>query len=136
MGTATINWWAVITAAVAYMALGALWYSPALFAAAWMKGIGKTKEQLAAGFTPLVFVWALFFSFMAAYGIGRIFVLIGLSSVWDGIVLGLLAGTCFVLPTMGVNDIFEQRPCRLCFINVLYHIAGFVLIGVIIGAWR
>jgi Protein of unknown function (DUF1761) len=135
MESVSMNWWAVIVAAVAYMVLGALWYSPVLFASAWMQGIGKTKEQLEAGFSPLVFVWALFFSFMAAYGIARLFVLIQLASVWDGIVLGLLAGTCFVLPTMGVNDVFEQRPCRLCFINILYHIAGFVVIGAIIGAW-
>jgi len=136
MEVVTLNWWAVVVAAVAYWALGALWYSPALFAGAWLKGIGKTKEQLDAGFTPWVFVFALLFSFLAAYGIARIYVLIGLVSIWDGIVLGLLCGTCFVLPSMGVNDMFEQRPCQLSFLNILYHVAGFVVIGVIIGAWH
>ena len=136
METASLNWWAVIVAAIAYMALGAVWYSPPLFANAWMKGIGKTKEQITAGFSPLAYVWALILSFVAAYGIARIYVWANLVTVWDGIVLGLLAGICFVLATMGVNDIFEQRPCQLSAINILYHLVGFIVIGIIVGAWH
>jgi hypothetical protein len=136
MPAITMNWWAIIVAAVVYMALGAIWYSPSLFGNAWMKGIGKTKEQLKAGFSSLSYVWALIFSFLAAYGIARICVWAQRGTVWDGIVIGLLAGVCFVLASMGVNDIFERRPCRLTLINVLYHIVGFIIIGVIIGAWR
>jgi hypothetical protein len=136
MPAITMNWWAIIVAAVVYMALGAIWYSPSLFGNAWMKGIGKTKEQLKAGFSPLSYVWALVFSFLAAYGIARICVWVQRGTVWDGIVIGLLAGVCFVLASMGVNDVFERRPCRLTLINVVYHIVGFIIIGVIIGAWR
>ncbi len=136
MNNFAMNWWAVIVAAVAYFALGAIWYSPVLFSKAWLKGIGKTKEQIDAGFSPLVLVWAFVFSFIASYGIARLYVWSHLATVWDGIVLGLLCGTCFALPTFAINDIFEQRPRQLSFINVLYHIAGFVLMGVIIGAWH
>ena len=136
MGIVTMNCWEIIVAAIVYMALGAVWYSPMLFGNAWMKGIGKTKEQLTAGLSPLSYVWALVLSFLAAYGIARICVWAQRGTVWDGIVVGLLAGTCFVLSSMGVNDIFEQRSRQLSFINVLYHIAGFILIGIIIGAWR
>jgi len=136
MATTSMNWWAIIVAAVAYMALGAVWYSPALFGKAWMKGIGKTREQITAGFSPLSYVWALVLSFLAAYGIGRIYVWAQLMTVWDGIVVGLLAGICFVAATMGINDIFEQRPRQLSVINVLYHVVGFIVIGIIVGAWR
>ena len=38
-----INYWAVLVAGVAYMVLGAIWYTPALFGNAWLKAIGKTK---------------------------------------------------------------------------------------------
>jgi len=46
-----INFLSILIAAVAYMVLGALWYSPILFGDAWTKGIGKTKAQIAAGFS-------------------------------------------------------------------------------------
>ena len=129
-----MNWWAVIVSAIAYMVVGALWYSPALFGNAWMKGIGRTKEQVAADFSPLNYLWTLIFSFIAAYGIARICLWTSCQSVWDGIVIGLMAGVCFVLPTMGVNDLFEARKRSLTVMNILFHLVAFVVIGVIIGA--
>jgi len=136
MATVSMNWWAIIVAAIAYMVLGAIWYSPALFGNAWMKGIGKTKEQLKAGSSPLSYLWALILSFVAAYGIARLLVWAQRGTVWDGIVIGLLAGVCFVLTTMGVTDLFEQRSRQLTAINVLYHVVGFIVIGIIVGAWH
>ncbi len=130
-----INYWAVLVAALAYMILGAIWYSPALFGGAWMRGIGKTKEQVAAGFSPVKFLWALIGSFIAAYGIARIMSWAGGNSPADGLMVGLLAAICFVLTAMTVNDIMENRPRSLTVINVLYHIIGFALMGLIIGVW-
>ena len=51
MESMAINYWAVLVAAVAYMILGAIWYSPILFGSAWMRLIGKTKEQAMADFS-------------------------------------------------------------------------------------
>jgi surface polysaccharide O-acyltransferase-like enzyme len=135
MEMGSVNFLSVIVAAIAYMALGALWYSPVLFGNAWMKGIGKTKEQVAAGASPMNYVLALIYSFIAAYGIARLMIWTGRSTISDGIVIGLLAGICFVLSTMGVNDLFENRPRSLTFVNILYHIVGFIVVGVIVGAW-
>ena len=36
----------VIFAIIAYMALGALWYSPSLFGGPWMRALGKKKEEM------------------------------------------------------------------------------------------
>jgi len=135
MEMGSVNFLSVIIAAIAYMALGALWYSPALFGKAWMKGVGKTKEQVAAGASPMNYIMALILSFVVAYGIARLMVWTNRSSISDGIVIGLLAGVCFVLGTMGINDTFENRPKGLTVINILYHIVGFIVIGIIVGAW-
>ena len=131
-----INYWAVLVAGVAYMVLGAIWYTPALFGNAWLKAIGKTKEQVAAGFSPLNYLWALITSLVAAYGIARVLIWRGTHSLEGGIIVGLLAGVCFVMTSMGVNDIFENRSKGLTIMNVLYHLVGFVIIGIIIGVWR
>ncbi|MBD3217646.1 MAG: DUF1761 family protein [candidate division Zixibacteria bacterium] len=136
MEPAGINYLAVVAAAVAYMILGALWYSPVLFGAAWMKGIGKTKEQIAKEFSPVNYLVALIFSFIASYGIARFMQWTGGDSIADGIKISVLAGVAFVLATMGVNDVFENRPRGLTVINTLYHLLGFLIVGIIIGAWR
>ncbi len=136
MEPVAINYLAVIVSAVAYLVLGALWYSPALFGTAWMKGIGKTKEQVAADSSPLNWVFALIAYFIASYGIARIMVWSGGSSIADGIMTALVVGVCFVLTAMWVNDSFEKRPKGLTLINILYHIVGLIIAGIIIGAWR
>lgn len=130
-----INYLAVLIGAVAYMTLGALWYSPVLFAKAWMKGIGRTKEQVESGASPINYVVGLVTAFIASYGIARIMLWTGRHSIADGIVIGLFIGICFVFTSLGVNDTFEKRPKLLTAINVLYHTLGFIIIGIIIGAW-
>src|SRR3989442_14553355 len=46
MPTANINVLAVLVAAVLTMALGAVWYSPVLFAKQWMHAHGYTPEKV------------------------------------------------------------------------------------------
>jgi hypothetical protein len=136
MEPAGINYLAVLVSAVAYMIIGALWYSPILFGNAWMKGIGKTKEEITAQSAAWKYIWALAMSFIAAYGIARIMLWTGGNSITDALLIAILAGICFILTTFTVNDNFEGRPMGLSFINVFYHVVGFIVMGIIIGAWR
>jgi hypothetical protein len=131
-----INYLAVVVSAVVYMALGALWYSPALFGKAWMKGIGKTEAQVRADAKPTNYILGLLMSILAAYGIARVMAWRGGGSVGDGIMIALVAGICFMFAPFVTNDQFEARPGGLTFTNVLYHLVGFVLMGIIIGLWR
>ena len=132
----TMNYWAVLVAAVVYMILGALWYSPALFGKAWMKSIGKTKEQVTADASAANYIIGIIGSFIACYGIARLMLMTGRTSITDGIMMAVLVGVCFVLTAFSINDTFEKRPCGLTVINILYHLVGFTVAGIIIGAWR
>ena len=40
------NYWAIIVSAIAFFALGSLWYTKILFGDAWVASMGKTMEQL------------------------------------------------------------------------------------------
>jgi hypothetical protein len=41
-----INVWAVLVSALAFWALGALWYSPVLFSKRWQKEVGFKEEDI------------------------------------------------------------------------------------------
>jgi hypothetical protein len=135
MESVSINYVAVVVAALAYVVIGALWYSPVLFGNTWMKGIGKTKEQVKADASPLNYLWALITGFIAAYGIARVMVWSGDFTIRFGVVVGLVAGVCFVRTAFWVTDAFEKRRASLRIINGLYHIVGLVVAGIIVGAW-
>ena len=41
-----INYWAVLVGILANMAIGALWYSPVMFATPWIKELGTNQEEI------------------------------------------------------------------------------------------
>ncbi len=126
----------ILVSGAAYMILGALWYSPVLFGKSWMNMVGKTEEQLRKDFKPINYLWAFIGSLIAAYGIARIMISFGGETMRDGMIIGLVAGICFVGAAFFINGLFEVRPRGLTFINVLYHLVSFIVMGMIIGAWN
>jgi hypothetical protein len=132
----SVNFLAVLVGGIAYMILGALWYSPILFGKAWMRGSGKTEEQVRAGFKYTSYLWAFVGSLLAAYGIARILVMFDASTLAQALKLAVVCGVCFVGAAFFVNDTFDRRPRGLTTINALYHLVGLIVIALIVGAWR
>ncbi len=129
---ANINLLAVLVAAVATFAVGALWYGP-LLGKPWMQLTGMTEEKARSanmGRTfGLAFVLQLLTAFALAMFIGPD---AGLSF---GLFAGFMAGALFVATGMGVVYLFEQRPFSLWGIDAGYQILAFTLMGGILGAW-
>ncbi len=58
-----------LVAALASLVIGFIWYHPNVFGNAWMKSLGKTKEEMQGGNMPLLIGLTFFFSFLAALGL-------------------------------------------------------------------
>jgi hypothetical protein len=65
-----VNWIAIIVAAIVPMVLGALWYSPMLFAEPWMRAVGRTHEEL--GDASLGYLLSAVGAFLTSYVLARI----------------------------------------------------------------
>ena len=61
-----MNFYSVLVAAATTLVVGAIWYSPMLFANAWMKESGLTEEQLKKGNMLKIFGLTFIFSIMIA----------------------------------------------------------------------
>ncbi|HEX7588467.1 MAG TPA: DUF1761 domain-containing protein, partial [Anaerolineae bacterium] len=108
-----------------------IWYGP-LFANAWMKEIGKTREQLGQpgpGYA-LTLVGALVESFVLALVVKGLKV----PGVIDGAIIGLVVAVGFVLTTFAAGYIFEGRSLKLYLINVGYHFFALIIMGAILAA--
>lgn len=129
----SVNWLAVVAAALSSFLLGGVWYS-ALFAKAWQSAAGLTDEQVKGGNKALIFggsfVLALIASATFAFFLGD---KIGPR---EGALYGLCAGLTWVAASFGINYLFERRPLKLFLINGGYHTIQFTLIGLILGAWH
>lgn len=130
----TLNWWAIIVAAVSAFLAGWVWFSPMLFGNPWMKVSGMSPEKVKNANMGKTFGGAFFLTLLASINLGMF--LGPQSTLAFGIAAGAAAGIGWIAPAIGVVYLFEQRPLAQWFINAGYWVVTFVIMGAIIGAWH
>ena len=128
-----LNWLAILVAAVAFFALGALWYQPKVMGNKWMKAAGVDPSE--ASPNPWIFVGTLIAYLLMAMVLAVIAQGIGASSVGDGLVLGLFTGVVFVGAQAWVNATYEGRSLDLVLVNGGVGVLGHVIMGIIVSVW-
>ena len=136
MGFAEVDYLAVGLAAAASFALGMLWYSPLLFARAWMAGHGCTEDDLRrmqAGMGPTCalsfvcwFVMAAILAVVARHfgeGVGPTFH------------VGLLLWLGFSATVGLTANRFSDKPLGLWAIDAGYQVASIAVMAVVLGLW-
>ncbi|MCI0583646.1 MAG: DUF1761 domain-containing protein [Chloroflexi bacterium] len=136
---ATVNWLAVIAGTVVYFVLGAVWYSPVLFAKPWQAAIGWDESRQPPQMNPITYVVPFLLYLAAGIAMALLAAATGTDTLTEGIVLGLVTGLGFALPMVGVEATFDPnkpRPLTWFGITTAYHLIGFVILGAVIGAWQ
>jgi uncharacterized protein DUF1761 len=139
MPTANVNILAVIVAAVATFILGAIWYSPILFAKQWTQAHGYTPEKLEEirkrGVTRAYAVSVLCYLVMA-YVFALLASYTQATSLAQGLWLGFLAWLGFAA-TIGLTaNMFSEQPFAVWVIDTGYQLSYLLLMGVILAVWR
>ena len=137
MVEATINYLAVLVAAIINMGIGFLWYGP-LFGKVWMQLSGFTKKQIAEakkkkmGKTyAIAFLSTLLMSYVMAhfvdYAEANTFALGAVAGfwIWLGFVATIMLGTV----------LWEGKPIKLYLINSLHYLVALILMGGVLAVW-
>lgn len=128
-----LNWLAVAVAAIAFFALGAVWFSGPVFMKPWMKSANLADDFASKGSQPVIFVTA--------------FVLIAIQAVllawataafdFGGTVLfSLVVGLGWSTLSLWTLVLFERKSFQYVLINGGYLTVGFLVMGLIVGAWK
>lgn len=134
-----LNWLAVIVGAVAYFALGALWYSPALFGRQWQRSIGWDPEQRLPQMKATTYVVPLVAFLVMAVAVGLLAAVTESDTIGEGVVLGLILGIGLSLMHTLVDATFDPnkpQPYTWFAINGSYHALGLLIIAVVVSVWR
>ncbi len=132
-----INVWAVLVSALASMALGFLWYSPALFGKQWMKlsKIDPKKMKEANKHMTKMYSISFISTLIGAYILAQLIDLTLTSSVMEGATLGAMVWLGFVAVTLVNTVVFESKPWTLFLINSGYQLVCLVVSGIILAVW-
>lgn len=116
MDLSQLNYVAIVAAAALTFVLGGLWYSPILFARAWMREAGLSQQQTRQA------------------NMARVFALSAIASLVMAFNLAAFIG--WVAMSLGVIYLFEQRSLKLWLINSGYQVASYTVMGGILGVWK
>ena len=131
-----LNWLHVLVAALAYFALGAIWYS-ALFQKPWIRyqGINVNDPELRKG-SGMIMLLSLVWMIVATIGLAIIVYRLQLDNALSGIKWGILTGVCFSFSAISVTYLYVKKPLALHFIDGMYHVVGQVIAAVILCVWK
>lgn len=129
------NHWALLVSALILWLLGAIWYSPVLFARPWMALIGIDSADKGKGMvTGMIssFIGDLILSLVLAH----VVLWSGTGSCRGGAFIGFLVWLGFFAAPTFPQGIYEGRPFKLFAINSGYWLVGLVVVGCLLAVWR
>ena len=135
MWTTNINFWAVLAAAIAEMAIGFVWYSPMAFGRSWTM-LADIKNRRLGKINIIIAYFALFIgSLITSYVLALFIVASGAYTVYQGAEIGFWAWLGFATTTNVLDYIFSYKPGDLYAINMLYYLLSFLIMGIILSMW-
>jgi uncharacterized membrane protein len=134
-----LNWLAVIVAAIAYFAIGALWYAPPVFGKVWMAAGGMAMPETGTRPSPAIYLTPLVGSVLSAIALGMLAKATGTDTLEEGIALGLVVAIGFAVAISFITAQFESdkpKPMVWGAVNAGYHVVGNLIAAIIVACWR
>lgn len=141
MPSVDVNWLAVIAAVVVNMVVGAIWYSPMVFAKQWAKSTGRKMEEMGDGTKGYILttigaliqvIVLLHFVTYARY----FYFPVDYTNAQVGLHTALWAWLGFVAVPQGVNMVFANTSRKLWAINTGYFFVTLLINGVLLATWH
>jgi hypothetical protein len=123
----------VLIGTLIYFILGALWYSPLMFAKPWMK-IRNIPDDFEGG-PPIIYLFSFILQFVGVFSLALFIEALGVTGAHSGALIGFFASTGFVFTLAGATGLFLDVPLKLHLIDNGYHVVGMTLAGLVIGWW-
>jgi hypothetical protein len=129
-----LNHGALLVSAVFLWLLGALWYSPVLFAKPWIAIVGRKEGEKPKGLVKGMissFVGDLILSLVLAHFV----VWSGATTFAWGAFVGFLSWFGFYISPLYPQSIYEGRPFLYVVINGGYWLVGLIIVGGVLAIW-
>jgi hypothetical protein len=130
------NHLALLVSAVMQWLLGAIWYSPVLFARPWSAMVGVTRETARKNAMIAGMIVSFIGSLVVSFILAHIIFWSGVDSFVWGALIGFIAWAGFMAAPLSASYIYEGRPFTLFAINTGYWLLALILSGGLLAVWR
>ena len=136
-----LNWLAILIAAIFTMVVGFLWYSPLLFAKAWMHEMGydpndKAKmEEMKKSAGP-AYAWSFVASLFSAFTLALILHGLRAEDLHFGLMVSFHVWLGFVATVQLTGALFMKQSMKLFAINTGYQLVCYLVMGAVLAVWQ
>jgi len=137
----SLNYVAILAAALAGIILGFVWYSPLLFAKPWMRAMGydpndKAKiQEMQKSASPAYLGWFAA-SLISAFTLALFFHWLHVQDLHIGLMASFHIWLGFVATVQLTGALFMKQSMKLFAINTGYQLACYLAMGAILALWR
>lgn len=137
----SLNWLAILVAAISATVLGFLWYSPLLFAKAWTREMGynandKAKMDEMRKTAGPAYAGSFAASLLSAFTLALILHGMRAESLHFGVMASFHIWLGFVATVQFTGALFAKQSMKLFAINTGYQLVCFLAMGAILVLWR
>ena len=136
-----LNWVAILVAAISTMIVGFVWYSPLLFAKAWVREMGYDKndkakmEEMRKSAGP-AYAGSFAASLLSAATLALVFHAMRLEDLPHGLMAGFHIWLGFVATVQFTGALFMKQSMKLFAINTGYQLVCYLVMGAILSVWH
>jgi hypothetical protein len=130
-----LNHLAILVSAVILWLLGALWYSPLLFAKPWVEIVGRKMGEKPKGVVKGM-IGSFIGDLLLALALDHFIIWSGANAIVWGAVIGFIAWLGFFAAPNYPQSVYEGRPFKYFLINNGYWLIGLLIVGGILAIWR
>jgi uncharacterized membrane protein YeaQ/YmgE (transglycosylase-associated protein family) len=127
-----LNWPMVLAAAVAYFAVGAIWYT-VLFGKYWAKAYGM-ENQGRNGFVSSMIIGFLL-TFLLTSCIGLMLNAIRCKELSDCFTRSYILIAGMIVGLVGTALNYQRKPLGIWIVDIGYHLIGSLIAALILAKW-
>lgn len=127
-----LNWPMVLVSAVAYFAIGALWYT-VLFGKYWQKVYGMGSDDRKGMVSSMIIGFAL--TFLITTMVGLMLNAVRCKELYDCFIRAYILTAGFVVGILGTALNYQRKPLGIWIVDIGYHLLGILVAALILAKW-
>lgn len=131
-----LNLVAVLVAALAAFATGAIYYADAVMGKTWMKEVGLTKKDTDNSNMPRVMGLSFTATVISAVAVGVLVQVLDLTTALQGASFGIMIAVGLLATNKLMMAQFEQRSLKYSVVCLGGDVIALGIMGAILAVWR